>query len=70
MDRELMQWKILIHDDLRAARRTLRSRPGAARAYLRARIAEDKAILDRVEQRARNVSASVVLEASAMSSTR
>lgn len=70
MDRELMQWRILIHDDLRAAKRILRSRPGATDAFLRARIAEDQAILDRVEQMERDVGASVVVDVSAMSSTR
>jgi hypothetical protein len=70
MDRELLQWRILMYDDLRAAKRALRSRPGAAGAFLRARIAEDHAILDRVEQMERDVGASVLVDVSAMSSTR
>ena len=70
MDRELMQWRILMYDDLRAAKRTLRSRPGATDAFLRARIAEDQAILDRVDQMERDVGAPVVGDVSAMSSTR
>lgn len=69
MDRELMQWRILIHDDLRAARHTLRSRPGATEAFLRARIAEDQAILARVKEMEREVEASLAVDVSAMSST-
>ena len=71
MDRELMQWRLLIYDDLTAAKRKLRSRPGAtAGAFLRARIAEDEAILDRVEQIERDVGASAGADAPAMASTR
>jgi hypothetical protein len=39
------RWMVMISDDLREARRHLRARPGAAEAFLRARIAEDEAIL-------------------------
>jgi hypothetical protein len=42
------QWMAMISEDLREAKRRLRARSAAA-AYLRARIAEDEAILGRLD---------------------